>query len=568
MGSRAAGDVRALLGIGGKVVPQAQPTVPPRRESPIPWRFGPYLIFLGLGLGLAFYPTLLSNFEMMPGDAGDTRLVSYILECSYRWLMGWLTFHPVNLWDPPFYFPSKNVGAYSEILLGSAPVYWLLRCLRLSPETSLQLWMMVVLTLNFASMTFFLRNCLGFEGFASALGGFLFAFGGPRLVQMGHQQLLPQFFTPLALYGLFRAFEPRRMTPKQGTYLFFVCLAAQFWAGYYLGWFLFFGVFLLGLGALCLPVHRKSLFQHLADNQRAITGAGCLALLLITPMAYHYLRAIREVGPREFWDTAQMIPRLQSWFYLGGGSWLYAWQQQFGFFRPASMENEQYLGIGWITVSLAIVGFWRFQRSRGGWAPLTGLCAIAAILLITRYPGGLMPWKYLTGVIPGASVVRAVSRIVLLMLIPFSIGLAYFAQTISRSAALLVAAICFFEQGQGLSVYDKFEQRRDVNALAAKVNKECGAFYYSPSYELNRSQAPEQYKFQIDAMLASLLTGVPTINGYAGSSPAEWDDLWDNRIFDEAGRLRIRRALEHWTTQHHLDPAKVCWIQSVEGNSR
>src|SRR5439155_20638717 len=127
---------------------------------------------------------------------------------TYRWRQGWLTFLPINLWDQPFFFPTTNAGAYSDILLGSAPVYWLFRMVRFEPDTAFQLWMVAVLLLDFVSMLLFLRNCVGLGLLSSALGAFLFAFGSPRLAQLGHQQLLPQFFTMFGLYGLFRFFDP------------------------------------------------------------------------------------------------------------------------------------------------------------------------------------------------------------------------------------------------------------------------------------------------------------------------------------------------------------------------
>jgi len=82
--------------------------------------------------------------------------------------------------------------------------------------------MMAVLIIDFVSMAVFLRNCLGFSRLPSAVGGFLFAFGSPRPAQLGHQQLLPQFFTIFALHGLFRFFEPRKMSAKQGIHVFFL----------------------------------------------------------------------------------------------------------------------------------------------------------------------------------------------------------------------------------------------------------------------------------------------------------------------------------------------------------
>ena len=113
-------------------------------------RFLPYLIFLSAGLWFAFYPTLLSGFRRMEINTGDTRVMNFFLEYSYRWIQGWLTLHPISLWDPPFFYPTRNVGAYSEVVLGSAPIYWLLRAVQFAPDTAFQLWMMILLIIDFA----------------------------------------------------------------------------------------------------------------------------------------------------------------------------------------------------------------------------------------------------------------------------------------------------------------------------------------------------------------------------------------------------------------------------------
>ena len=36
---------------------------------------------------LAFYPVFVSGFGRVPGDFGDARLVNYLLEHSWRWLL-------------------------------------------------------------------------------------------------------------------------------------------------------------------------------------------------------------------------------------------------------------------------------------------------------------------------------------------------------------------------------------------------------------------------------------------------------------------------------------------------
>jgi len=517
---------------------------------------------LAIGLGVVFRSMLFSGFRLMHVNTGDTRLVNFILEHSYRWVLAWLSLHPISLWNQPFFFPTANVGAYSEILLGSAPIYWLFRVAQFAPDTSFQLWMMAVLTLDYFAMIVFLRNCLGFRAFSSTVGALLFAFASPRLAQMDHQQLLPQFFTVFALYGLFRFFRPARMSSAQGIHLFFLGSVLQLWAGFYLGWFLFFGVLVLAVWALSLSRHRTPLLQRLCAHRRSVMLAAGVSILVAAPMAYHYGTALREVGSRPFWAEGQTIPP-QAWWYLGPLSWIYSWQERIGWFVGMPYENEKRLGLGWISMVLATLGFYRFERKHRSWSSLAALSALTAILLMTLYPGGFTPWEYLSRVIPGATAVRSVSRLGLWILIPLSIGLAYLVETARRPAvAFLIAAIAFLEQGQNIPGYDKLEIRRDVSAIAARVTKGCGAFYYAAAYARNKENLAPVYKLQIDAMWASLETGVPTVNGYSGNFPKGWWELVDNRVFDDSSRSRLRDTLERWSRSHRLDPARVCWIET------
>lgn len=523
----------------------------------------PYFCHLASGLVGAFWPTLFSGFRQMQTDPGDTRLLNFVLEYGYRWVAGLLTLRPISFWDQPTFFPAPNTTAYTEILLGTWPAYWLFRALRFAPETSFQLWMIAVLAVDFASMAVFLRRCVGFGTWASAVGAFLFAFASPRIAQLGHQQLLPQFFTILALYGLFRWIRPGRMTSEQGIYLFFVAFAVQLWSGFYLGWFFFFGLLVAGIWAVSLPRWRQLFLDHLARNRRVIVRAAALWLILIAPLAFHYILVRRAVGARPWPETATMLPPLQAWLYLGPQSGLYSWQWNLGVFRGISMEHEQRLGIGWVTLLLAAFGLYRLSRTRADWARLTALTTITILALITSYPGGVSIWKLLFHIVPGASAIRAVARMGLLIVIPLSIGLAYLVETRARIGAVLgIAIVCFAEQVQTTGAYDKFQPRVDVSSLAARVNKGCAAFYYAPVYEQDGRDVPAAWQLQIDAMWAALETGVPTINGYSGFHPKRWGDLADNRAFAGAAYSRIRDAFQKWMAYYHLDPERVCWIRS------
>src|SRR5207248_298892 len=137
----------------------------------------------------------------------------------------------------PCFHPTPLTLAYSENLFGTAPLYWLLRTACPAP-LAYQLWMMLVCALTFAALAAVLRR-LGVGHPLCALGGWLFAFGLPRVNQIGHQQLLPNLFAPLALLAAWRFLQ----SPRSRTLA--ALLAAvylQLLASIYLGWFLAFGL--------------------------------------------------------------------------------------------------------------------------------------------------------------------------------------------------------------------------------------------------------------------------------------------------------------------------------------
>jgi hypothetical protein len=188
-------------------------------------------------------------------------------------------------------------------------------------------------------------------------------------------------------------------------------------------------------------------------------------------------------------------------------------------------------------------------------------CALAILLAVTLYPGGFTPWRLFFNILPGANAIRAVSRIVFLMLVPLSIGLAWFVQTRTRPLlGWLIGAICVLEQGHTTVAYDKLEVRKEIAALARRIGKDCLAFYYSPVFATNTPGIPPEYKFQIDALWASFQRNIPTINGYSGNLPKEWWDLWENEVVDAASHARLREAIARWSASHHLDSSRVCWI--------
>lgn len=556
---------------GGASAEGATPPPPgpaPPEATRGPWlRATPWLLW-GLGLLLAFHPTLLSGLRRIQTDPGDTRLNNYVLEHAVRWAIR----DPLHaeLWSPAFFFPHRNVGAYTDIELGAAPIYGAFRALGLAPDTSFQLWTIAVVSLDFLACWLWLRRglrpTLPLGPLAAGVGAYLFAFGAPRVAQLGHQQLMPQFFSIAAVYALGRLFGPApepasRLGPAAWAWVLFASVALQLWASWYLGWFLITGLYIAGLWAAALPGPRRAVFTLLRRSGLALVLSGLASALLLAPYGAHYLAASREVGQRIFEIDQASSPRLLSWLYLGPDSWLHAWQQAVPWFRDIPVSHEQRLGLGVAATGLAGWGLWSARRLRG--VAFLGLVAVTLAVAVTVYPGDLIPWRWLRPFVPGAGAIRHLSRIGLLLLIPAALGVAVALER-RRSAwgALLLAALCVAEQAQTTPSYDKEAARAHVRAIVealAARRPDCLAFYVSVQLEAGQGAPAEQY--QVDAMWAGLESGVPTINGYSGNLPPGWLPLFFNRTRSRAEEEVIRVCLYRWCQANGVDATRLCWLR-------
>ncbi|RIL11869.1 MAG: hypothetical protein DCC75_01490, partial [Proteobacteria bacterium] len=181
------------------------------------------VIFALLGLAAAFPSTFLSGFALIQGDIGDSRFNNFLLEHSFRWLIG-----EQSLWSPPIFYPAQGALAFSDTLLSIAPIYWVPRLSGLDGESSYQVLIAALSLLNYGSFYLLTRRGLKFGILPSAAAAFLFAFGAPRLAHINRQQLFTQFFTVLCCYFLVEFY---RAKGARDHFIFLLmavsCLAAQ-----------------------------------------------------------------------------------------------------------------------------------------------------------------------------------------------------------------------------------------------------------------------------------------------------------------------------------------------------
>jgi len=537
-----------------------------------------------VGMLLQFHPILLSGLSRMQSDWGDTRLNNYILEHGYRWLTG-VPGHE-RFWSPPVFFPAPNTAAYSDVLLGVAPFYWPWRLVGFQPDTAFQLWLLTIGTLNFLSALLLFSRGFRCRPVASAIGAMLLSFAAVRTAQVMHAQLIAHFYLAIAILALLEIFEPEPelragvtvVEPRTPWVLIFaLACVGQIYSSYYYGWYLCFALLIAAIWAIAMPGTRRRFLLTVRANLRAILASAVGAALLLAPLAQHYLQAEHQVGTRKFIVVETMLPRIQSWAYQGPDSWLYGWLATRDAFHNLPMEHEQRLGLGLATIVCAGLGLWFGRRRRA--VQFAVLVPLTMAILATEWPGGLAPWHAIYLFVPGAAALRAVSRIGVALVFPAALGVALLVDSItrvrrippSRTAgvlrrrdrrtrallAVLVIAVVVAEQVQQPKWYDKNEGRARVLRVANGIGADCGAFLYTTT-----GGNDDPWHYHADAMWASMMRGIPTLNGYSGNQPPRWT-FYDIRVPTQYLDSVVSDSVSRWATRWRIDPARICRVRTL-----
>lgn len=524
--------------------------------------------FLTVGLFLTFYPTLLSGFSHVQTDPGDSRSINFRLEHTFLWLTD--DTGNIGLWDPPIFYPTKGVLAYSDTLLTLAPLYWIWRYFGFAPQVSFSLWMMTLCILNYALAMLLFQRGLGVSLVAASLGAYVVAFGNCRIAQLGHQQLLSHAFVLAAIYALVRVFGPILPTKadaklpgktarKAWIGAFFLFFTAQFYAGYYTGYFLFLVVLIAAIWAVCIRPFRKRLLAVLVADWRTIGCCSIMSAVLLIPLGYRYLGVARNLGLVQC--KLDGIARVTTYFWMGWDNLLYGWTGKLTLFNTPLfyyLGHEQRWGLGILTTAVLLWFFWQYRNKRG--VELIFLIIVTAVVAFTYFPGGIYLWPIWYHALPGIQGIRVMARMNMLLLIPAGMAISMFVHRYreDRTKFVLVIAIallCCLEQVRKPHFYDHELYQRRVNTIVQNLNGNCEAFFLS---ELNPKQPV--WVSQLDSAWASLLSGIPSITGYSGKFPQN-DAISNPVVRGPEDYARIDREIDEWCAKTGLNRDKICWLK-------
>jgi hypothetical protein len=172
---------------------------------------------------------------------------------------------------------------------------------------------------------------------------------------------------------------------------------------------------------------------------------------------------------------------------------------------------------------------------------------------------GLTPWR-LVYILPGASAIRAIGRIEVLVGSMFALGLVILItqwwrtpgrSTVARTFVVLLMLLVCLEQ-MNLKA-GQVTPREKVAALESVVMppEECESFVLVPPFDPDHPW----YETSIDAIDIARRTGVPTWNGYSGDWPDGWTLMTDRPDYME--------QVKAWQDSHSISSA--CGYRMADG---
>lgn len=549
----------------------------------------PFSLVMGL-LGLAYFHQydVLSGFTGITGDHGDNRFIAYILEHTYLAFRGQRA-----VLSPQMFYPVEGTLGYSDALFGLAPIYWLARVMGLSVLPASQWTVIATNLLTYGITLGLLRRGLGLGYGASLVGALFFAYNSAKLNQLNHLQLQPLFLISAMAWILVVLFRERETLSSKKVFLlvatFGLLFDLQLYTSVYIGWFFAFQCLLILVVAAFWSEVRREAWAFVTKHKTSLVAAVAITVVALVPFCLIYLPVLKEAGWRGFDEIEGMLPRRWSYVYMGHLNFVWGWlPDAFPKIWGLPLHWEHRIGLGivvsgfgllLVAASIVILNRGRQGRTLPLWVTavigskdrryLTVLAAMtmATILfyvLASRFKGLESPWWVVFHTIPGARSIRAVARFVLVTSLPTTCIMAaildnHIAQLRESKAAgrrwlglsALVGLVVFAMVEQigktdGFSVGGEWDR---IQHFSRSLEPGCEAFYITA----DGTTSYPVWELQLDAMLISALTGVPTLNGYSGQSPKGWE-LWEVR--DPAYFSRV----QSWMRDKGIEGKKVCKV--------
>lgn len=495
-------------------------------------QFYEMLVFTSLlciGMYYVLFSVMGTGLESIPGYQ-DSLLNNYFLEHGFKWLSG----QQASFWNAPFFYPTPNVMAFSDNMLGNLPIYSIFRFLGFDRETSFQWWLVTIFILNYLACALVLKK-FSINSVGAAAGAFVFTFSLPVIAHMDHVQVLPRFMIPPAFYFVWQYLKKPRLSSLAGLCL---CIVWQMYCTIYMGFFLVLGLAAFVMSYLIFTPKPPILEIVWGSRSKFFCRAPIIiaAVLCLFPLAIPYHKAAMNLGYWPWGQISSMLPVLRSYVFPARGSLLWNWLTPVGKNLWFGQSPIFAGALPWAAVVIALVSI--LQRKRETVPEIGRIAAfsILLVILLTSNVHGFSFYRLLT-VLPGARAIRGISRIILMLCFLFAAATgAVFTKLESREnkgnhAGLrfiaVVVLLCLLVLDQHANphtvlAYSKSEVQRaaqDIADAALRINPRARILAYMPPESYDQTGPGGPAILHLVAMMAAQSIDIATVNGYSATVP-------------------------------------------------
>jgi hypothetical protein len=535
------------------------------------------------------YHTFIINFNLLPGDKGDARLLIFILEHWLNVINGHEAIFQINM-----FYPDKLALGYSDALFLFSLPYILFRKLGFDYFTSYQLLHVFMVSFGFLSCILMLKNALKVNLYFSIVGAVLLTSLNSMQMQIGHGQTLGFYFYPILIYLLYNflsASNKNSLKAWSNLISYSVLLGLLFFTSYYPAWFFLFSLILFSFLYLVIASRSgvtnnfKKVYSFFKGYKQQMTISLLVFVFSLVPFLFTYIPVVFLKAERSFGEVLYFSPEFKDIINLS--NYNYFWSPILNMYHfdygKILYQIEVQMGSPIVILVLFIV-FYIFlflkiknntsteKFSRDLFVFSLSTLAFVIFAMIIKYHNYSL-WYIIYKFVPGATALRAVGRFMIVINMIIVVAATYVLNELYetynensipnknylvKSILIFLTLFLIFEQVSftpSMFNLDKSEQISFLSRYREPKNN-CEAFY------INNVPVSDQpyWDFQVDALMLSMSLKIPTINGYSGSMP-------DNVFSMIPSGIEYKIKILKWLSENNVEN-NICELDYSNGSFR
>ena len=517
------------------------------------------VIFAGILSAMLFFRlSVITGFDRILGNGGDGCLIFGIVD-------HWRDVFSGNAkWDTlPMFWPATGTLGFSDAFFINGVVHSVLCALGIDIYYSYSITLMLQALAGYFLMYMLLRRFMNIRWPIVVAISAIFVNLSAIQTAGTHIQMHSVWLCPGIMMLGWKALENRRGAAIWAA-LCGLSLAALFFTVYYVSWFFTFVMCLCACIWIVAKIRRgifegngikpalKNVIATICARRAPLVAFAAAFAVGIIPFLLLYIPVMRQSGAWPYDGLHNMMPGVVDLVNTGSANILWGWMS--GAMNLEARENfwELSYGVAPITMLMfiAAMAFLVLRLRRGAKdtvdkiALVFGISVVICWALVVKVDGCSL-WIIVFHLVPGAGALRALFRFdvvlsffVLIVIAVFFDRIAAMKKTPAIVSLCAILAVMFAEQFSMSKANDQISRRKLVafdESIPAPPT-DARVFYMAPS-------SLDRVSMQIAAFSIARRTGIPTLNGYSGTWPAEWHLLdIDRPNYEELVRSWIRHT--------------------------